>query len=138
MIHSTLAAMADYSDDGKFDFDVSSAAVLAKIKELNATGNFPYIEEKLTVGNKIVMAHVARKLQLVADGVLAKTPMGTIYDDVTNLQSSSSSCSCSSSSCSCSSSSCSCSCSSSSCSCSSSSCSCSSSSCSSSSSSATP
>lgn len=91
MILSTLAAMADYADDGKFDFDVSEADILTKIRALNATGNFPIITEKLTIGNKVVMTRTDQALKLHCHAVLNKTPQQNVADDVIDLQSSSSS-----------------------------------------------
>ena len=91
MILSTLAAMADYADDGKFDLDVSQADILTKIQALNSTGNFPLVAEKLTIGNKVVMVRTAEALQLACHAVLNKTPQQTVQDDIINLQSSSSS-----------------------------------------------
>ena len=91
MILSTLAAMADYENNGKFDLGATQEEILAVINALSAAGKLNVVSEKLTIGSKIVMGRTAEVFSLAAEAVQNKTSEQIIADDIINYQSSSSS-----------------------------------------------
>jgi hypothetical protein len=91
MILSTLAAMADYANNKKFDLGATQEEILATINQLAADGKLTVVSEKLTIGSKVVMGRTGQVFALAAEAVQNKTSEQVISDDVINFQSSSSS-----------------------------------------------
>ena len=78
MIFDTLAAMADYRNNLKFDLTATTAECKTEMLLKNAAGQFTMKDETLTVDGRTVTVNDANKLQYILRGLLVKTPLQTL------------------------------------------------------------
>ena len=82
MIFDTLAAMADYRDNHKFDFTATTTDCKNEMTLKNDAGQLPLKTETLTVDGRTVAVNDKNKLQYMLRGYLAKTPLQTLSADM--------------------------------------------------------
>lgn len=86
MIFDTIAALADYLNDGKFDNSATKAQCEESIRNLLNTNH-----ETLTVGEKIFLNNELNKFSAFSYEIQYRTPRSEYEAEVSNMESSSSS-----------------------------------------------
>ena len=82
MIFETLAAMADYNDNKKFDNSPNVAYDKATMLALSVAGKLTLKSETLTVGSKTLNNSESDKYKFFVDGIMNRTPMATVQENM--------------------------------------------------------
>lgn len=97
MIFETLAAMADYADDKKFNFsstaaqakatlvDVKSTGAKVVVNSITASGTMPYSNETLTVAGVVKVNNQGDWYNQHMVGLQNKTPRKVVEAESTNV-----------------------------------------------------
>ena len=84
MIFDTLAAMADYRDNHKFDFTATTANCKSELVLKNDAGSLTLKTETLSVDGITKTVADKDKFKYLMEGMLKKTPLQTINADIKN------------------------------------------------------
>lgn len=78
MIFSTLAAMADYNDDVKFNQSPNAAYDKTTMEAKNTAGALTLTTETLTIGNRTIVVSDSDKFSVFVDGLINRTPFSVV------------------------------------------------------------
>ena len=86
MILTTLAAMADYANNGKYDHSATQAEILAKMQEMTAAGKLTAVEETLTIGSQTVKVRTSEGFAIAAEAIQNKTSEQIVAGEIIDLK----------------------------------------------------
>lgn len=84
MILDTLAAIADYTENNKFDSGASVAECKTAITTKNTNGLLTTKEETLTIPGGTKTVSDSDKYKHILHGMLHRTPLQTLNSDIAN------------------------------------------------------